>query len=165
MNWDEYFTQLSKVVASKSKCLSRQIGAVIVKGHYPISIGYNGPPVGYPHCQGECPRKSRGLASGEGLEFCPAAHAKRNAICGAARLGHSVEGCTMYMYCGVPCRECAKDIINSGISELVLISPLVYPEPGLTGKVLLECCGVSMRVINIPESSYSYRTDGNVEQI
>lgn len=91
-NWDEYFYNLCKTAASNSKCLSRQIGAIIVKDNTVLSIGYNGPPRGVPHC-GEryskdmnlikrmeninediyidiCPRKALGFKSGEGLEFC-----------------------------------------------------------------------------------------------
>jgi len=148
MDWDSYFLQICNVVASNSKCLSRQIGAIIVEDRRIISEGYNGPPEGFPHCGLErigidhelrtrlshipqekltktCPRRLMGFKSGEGLEWCPAGHAERNAIVSAARLGIRVKGTVMYMNCGVPCAPCLVEIINSGIKEVVC-TDLVY---------------------------------------
>ena len=50
MNWDEYFLNICNAVASKSPCLSRNIGAIIVRDNSIVSTGYNGPARGYPHC-------------------------------------------------------------------------------------------------------------------
>ena len=55
--------------------------------------------------------------------MCPAAHAEDNAITNAARLGVPTVGTTIYMNCGVPCRECLKRIINAGILEIVCVNP------------------------------------------
>ena len=49
--WDCYFLKIAKEVASKSDCLSRKIGAVIVKDKAIISTGYNGAPRGATHCE------------------------------------------------------------------------------------------------------------------
>lgn len=133
MNWDKYFLDISNVVASNSKCLSRKIGAVIVRDKSVISVGYNGPPRGVPPCcqwPGNksyiCPRKDRGYKSGEGLEFCPAAHGEANAVNNAARNGIMLLGATMYMNCSVPCKNCLTAIINSGISDIVVTGMEYY---------------------------------------
>jgi len=120
MNWDEYFLRIAKEVAGRSHCLSRQIGAILVKNRSIISTGYNGPPRGFPHCEGECPRQAAGFKSGGGLHMCPAVHAEVNAIANAARLGVSTKNTTMYLTCNVPCKDCLAVIINAGITEVVV---------------------------------------------
>jgi len=131
MSWDKYFLDLCDVVATNSKCMSRKIGAVVAtKDHSIVSTGYNGPPRGVQHCdkrfhpadymhKGGCPRRKMGFASGEGIDYCPAAHAEANAVFVAAREGWSLKGCTLYLNTGVPCMECLKAIIQVGIDEVV----------------------------------------------
>ena len=121
--WDQYYLNISKVVASNSRCLSRQVGAILVFDKVVVATGYNGPPRGVSHCLGDiCPRRQLGFSSGEGLHLCPAAHAETNCIYNAARVGVQTLDTTMYMTCGVPCKECLKGIINAGIKELVCTS-------------------------------------------
>ena len=123
MSWDNYFKELATVVASNSKCLSRQIGAVLVKDRAIISTGYNGPPRGVPHCKGSiCPRQLQGYKSGEGLHLCPATHAEANCIAQAARNGVSTLNSIMYLTCNIPCKNCLALMINAGIEEAVCIS-------------------------------------------
>jgi len=125
--WDAYFHSMCCTVAQNSKCLSRQIGAILVRDNVVICTGYNGPPRGYPHCdwvdaetgKKTCPRRILGYKSGEGLHICPAAHAERNAIVQAARLGIPVKGSTLYLNTGVPCKDCLIEIINAGVQEVV----------------------------------------------
>jgi len=126
LSWDLYFYNICVAVASKSRCLSRQIGAIIVYDNSVVATGYNGPPRGVSHCGPECPRKLAGFPSGEGLHLCPAAHAEANCIVNAARLGVSVVGSTIYMNCPIPCTECSKLIINAGISEVVVVDASFY---------------------------------------
>lgn len=147
ISWDKYFLQVCDTIASRSPCRSRKIGAIAIKdSRFIIATGYNGPSSGYPHCEGEiCPRQAKGLKSGEGLEFCPAQHAERNVVCEAARLGVSLQGCSMHMNCPVPCRECAKAIVNAGISEIVVTSMIPYPESGITGADVFYKSGVRVR--------------------
>jgi dCMP deaminase len=127
-------------VSEWSTCLSRKIGTVIVRDDILISTGFNGPPRGVTHCgearvfrdkslpfipiqnRNECPRRAMGYRSGQGLEFCTASHAEENAIINAARIGISTLGTKMYMNCGIPCRECLKKIINSGIVEIICMN-------------------------------------------
>ena len=126
LSWDLYFHTLCVAVASKSPCLSRQIGAVIVYENSIVATGYNGPPRGVSHCEEECLRRVLGFSSGEGLHLCPAAHAEANCIVNAARLGVSVLDTTIYMNCPIPCAECTKLIINAGITELVVEDASFY---------------------------------------
>ncbi len=130
--WDRYFRNICVAVASKSPCLSRQIGAILVRDNSIVSTGYNGPARGYPHCEGKipfeervCPRRTAGYKSGEGLYMCPAAHAEGNTIANAARIGASTVGTTLYMNCVIPCKDCAIILVNAGIVEIV-VDDLIY---------------------------------------
>lgn len=126
--WDNYFFELCKAVASKSPCLSRKIGAILVKDKSIVSTGYNGPPRGVPHCQDICPRKVMGFESGKGMEWCPAQHAEENAVSNAARLGVSVLGSTLYMNSVIPCQKCFGTLINAGITDIVIDNNDLYDE-------------------------------------
>lgn len=127
MNWDQYFFNLTHVVASRSRCKSRQIGALLARDNVVITTGYNGPPRGYPHCE-TCPRHNLGYASGEGLHLCPAAHAEQNCLANAARLGVNVKDSVMYMTCEVPCKTCMALIVNAGIAGIVCTSLKTYDD-------------------------------------
>lgn len=149
--WDRYFHAICIAIASKSPCLSRKIGAVLVKDKSIVATGYNGPSRGIPHCgqarllkdpmlaeyfvtnvahpsriSKECPRKICGYESGTHMELCPAQHAEVNAIANAARLGVSVLGSTLYMNCIIPCKNCFGSLINTGIVEIVVDDVKVY---------------------------------------
>ena len=126
MNWDSYFYTVCQSVASKSSCLSRQIGAILVRDHSIISTGYNGPPRGVPHCKQECPRKTLGYGSGTHMELCPAQHAEENAVSNAARLGVSILNSTLYMNSIVPCKNCFGTLINAGVTEIVIVEVKSY---------------------------------------
>jgi dCMP deaminase len=153
ITWDDYFMGICDAVARKSHCLSRNIGCVAVKDKRIIATGYNGPVAGYPHCNTKdlsgiltCPRRLAGFKSGEGLSMCPAEHAERNVINEAAKPGHSLQGCTLYMNCEVPCAECAKAIVNSGIKEIVTAQSATYDSKGSISRYdILSECGVIMR--------------------
>jgi len=68
-----------------------------------------------------CPRRMLDIPSGERLDLCPCAHAERNALASANQSGVSTIGSTMYCYCGVPCHECAVQIIQAGLSKVVCL--------------------------------------------
>ena len=120
-SWDEYFMKMAQLAASRSTCLRRQVGAVIVKDRHIIATGYNGAPKGLPHCAdiGGCLREQLGVPSGERHELCRALHAEQNAIIQAATLAQSIEGATIYVT-NQPCSICAKMIINAGIERIVV---------------------------------------------
>jgi dCMP deaminase len=77
-----------------------------------------------------CPRRVLGYKSGEGLEYCVAGHAERNALINAARHGIAVKGAIMYMNCPISCKDCMIEIINAGISEIVCTKLEFYDEAG-----------------------------------
>ena len=112
MNWDEYFLNIAEQVKLKSKDKSTQIGAVIVgRNKEIVSTGYNSFPRGIDDSVIE-----RQLRPEKYFWF---EHAERNAIYNAALIGASTEGCTMYLSCEIPCADCTRGIINSGIKEIV----------------------------------------------
>jgi len=131
--WDTYFHSICVAVSSKSPCLSRQIGAILVRDKSIVSTGYNGPARGYKHCgrhskEPVCPRRVAGYASGEGLSICPAAHAEGNTIANAARIGAITVGTILYMNCIIPCKDCAIILVNAGIVEIVVDDITPYHE-------------------------------------
>ncbi len=125
-SWDEYFLDISKLVAKRSTCMRRQVGAVIVKDKRILTTGYNGAPSGLEHCETTgCIREKMKIPSGERHELCRALHAEMNAILQAAQYGISLEGSMIYCT-NQPCIICAKMIINAGINRIVVISN--YPD-------------------------------------
>ncbi len=124
---DDYFMEIAKVVASRSTCLRRKAGAVLVKDKRILSTGYNGVPKGLPHCEDTgCPRAE--YPSGTHHELCRAVHSEQNAIVQAAIHGVSIEGATLY--CTLqPCIICTKMLINAGIKRVVFCED--YPDDGL----------------------------------
>lgn len=124
--WDEYFMQMAQVVAGRSTCLRRQVGAVIVKDKQILSTGYNGSPSGLTHCvQTGCLRQKLGIPSGERTEICRAVHAEQNALVQAAKHGVSISGSDIYTTLQ-PCVLCTKLIINAGIKRVFYAIP--YPD-------------------------------------
>ncbi|MBC7329753.1 dCMP deaminase family protein [bacterium] len=125
-SWDEYFMQIARVVATRSTCLRRQVGAVLVKEKRILTTGYNGAPRGLPHClEVGCLREQLGIPSGERQELCRGLHAEQNAIIQAAYYGVSIEGATLYCT-HQPCITCAKMLINAGIKKIIFEAP--YPD-------------------------------------
>jgi len=150
-NWDIYFLRIAKEVKEQSKCLSRKIGAILVKDKAIISTGYNGPARNVKHCNertldfyvklnniyyskneleklkggrekiDKCPRKFFGYKSGQGLHLCQASHAERNALIQAARNGISTLNSSLYCYCTLPCKDCMIEIINAGVKKIVCL--------------------------------------------
>lgn len=130
-SWDSYFMQIAELVASRSTCMRRRVGAVIVKDKQILSTGYNGSPSGLKHC-GEvgCLRQVLNISSGERTEICRAVHAEQNALLQAARHGVAIEGADMYSSVQ-PCVLCTKMIINTGIKRVIYARP--YPDPMAMG--------------------------------
>jgi dCMP deaminase len=125
-SWDEYFLSITKLIASRSTCLRRQIGCVIVKENRILTTGYNGMPSGFVHCadRGGCMREKENVPSGERLDYCFACHAESNAICQAAKFGISLCGATVYLT-NLPCTTCSKLIIQCKIKKVIYIDD--YP--------------------------------------
>lgn len=117
--WDEYFMEIVELIKTRSTCLRRQVGALIVKDKRILATGYNGAPMGCKHCtQVGCLRQQLGIPSGERHELCRGIHAEQNAIIQAAYSGVSVKGGTLYVTTQ-PCILCAKMIVNAGIRKII----------------------------------------------
>jgi len=175
VSWDEHYFGVCLSVARNSKCMSRKIGAILVREKRIISTGYNGPPEGLPTCdyrwtldkpfydkfqgdkeldweslQGKCPRRVIGFKSGHGMEWCPAVHAEENTILNCARMGISAKDTIMYMTCGIPCSKCMVKIINTGVKELVVSKFSWYDE---STKYILENSDVKVRLYDFVDKS------------
>jgi dCMP deaminase len=116
--WDDYFFRITDLVASRSTCLRRKVGAILVRDRRILSTGYNGAPQGLAHCLDiGCLREKLGVPSGQRHELCRAIHAEQNAIIQAARHGVSVVDSDLY--CSAhPCVICTKMLINSGVKRI-----------------------------------------------
>lgn len=127
-DWDNYFIEIAKVISSRSTCLRRKYGAVIVKDRVIISTGYNGSPRGMENCIdiGKCKREELNVPSGERYELCEAVHAEQNAIISGSP--DRMKDATIYIAGfeengsfanGVPCKLCNRMIRNAQIAEVV----------------------------------------------
>ena len=108
-----------ELIKTRSTCLRRQVGALIVKDKRILATGYNGAPVGCRHCiETGCLREKMGIPSGQRHELCRGIHAEQNAIIQAAYSGVSIKDSVIYVS-AQPCVLCAKMIINSGIKKII----------------------------------------------
>lgn len=121
LSWEEYFMEITKLVAKRSTCVRRQVGAILVKDKKILSTGYNGAPTGLEHCLDiGCLREELNVPSGERHELCRGLHAEQNAIIQAAYHGVSIQGSTLFCT-NMPCSICIKMIINAGITTVVYL--------------------------------------------
>lgn len=139
--WDEYFMQIAEIVKTRSTCLRRQVGALIVKDNRIITTGYNGAPSRIKECTeiGFCKREELNIPSGQRHELCRALHAEQNAIIQAASLGISTKGATLYVTLQ-PCVICAKMAVNAGIVKIIYKGE--YPDELSLG--ILEEAGIEL---------------------
>ncbi len=126
-DWDQYFAAITVQVATRSTCLRRKVGAIVVKEKRILTTGYNGAPKGVKNCldRGKCLREELGIPSGQRHEICRGIHAEQNAIIQAAYHGVSINGSVIYSTTQ-PCVQCAKMIINSGIKKIYCFES--YPD-------------------------------------
>ncbi len=144
-DWDEYFMRIAFLVAERSTCLRRKVGAVLVKDKRILATGYNGAPAGIRHCsEVGCLREKLGVPSGQRHELCRGLHAEQNAIIQAAMHGVSLKGAVMYITTQ-PCIICTKMLINAGVEEIVISQG--YPDE--MAREFLEEAGIKVRHVNI----------------
>lgn len=125
-SWQEYFIEITKIVAKRSTCLRRQVGAILVKDRRILATGYNGAPQNIRHCLDiGCIRESKKIPSGERHELCRGIHAEQNLIIQAAYYGVSIAGAELYCT-NFPCSICAKMLINAGIKRIIYLDG--YPD-------------------------------------
>ncbi|MEO0071403.1 MAG: cytidine/deoxycytidylate deaminase family protein [candidate division WOR-3 bacterium] len=124
--WDEYFLDIARLVAERSTCLRRRVGAVLVREKRILCTGYNGVPHNMAHCERVgCLRERLKIPAGERIEICRGIHAEQNTLVQAATFGIGVSGATLYCT-HAPCITCAKMLINAGIKEFVIADD--YPD-------------------------------------
>ena len=125
-SWDEYFMKIAALVAERSTCLRRHVGALLVKDKRIIATGYNGAPSGLKHCaEVGCLREELSVPSGERHELCRGLHAEQNAIIQAAVYGQDTRDAILYCT-HTPCLLCAKMLINAGVRRVVIADD--YPD-------------------------------------
>ncbi|MBN2233126.1 MAG: cytidine/deoxycytidylate deaminase family protein [Deltaproteobacteria bacterium] len=142
-DWHNYFMDIARLVATRSTCIRRRVGAVIVKDNRILSTGYNGTPSGIVHCVDRgCLRDELGIPSGERHELCRGLHAEQNAIIQAAYHGVCINGGSMYCT-NQPCIICAKMIINAGLKAIYITES--YADP-LAREILAEA-GIPLKTL------------------
>jgi dCMP deaminase len=110
-DWDSYFMEIARVVATRATCDRKLVGAVIVRDRTILSTGYNGSIRGLPHCDEVGHMMENG--------HCVATiHAEANAILQAAKNGVAIDGADIYITAS-PCWPCFKLIANAGIRRIV----------------------------------------------
>ena len=112
-DWDEYFMGIATQVASRATCLRKKVGSVLARDRTVLSCGYNGSPIGQPHCTDD----------GVGCEMedghcVRTVHAEINTVSQAARNGVSISGATIYTTAS-PCYPCSKVLVNAGVKRVV----------------------------------------------
>jgi dCMP deaminase len=126
-SWDDYFMKIADDVATRSTCIRRHVGAVVVKDKRILTTGYNGPPKGVSHCSKEsCLRNKFDVPSGERHELCRGLHAEQNAIIQAAAHGLDISNAIIYIT-NQPCVICTKMLINCDIRTFIYREP--YNDP------------------------------------
>ncbi len=142
--WNEYFMTIARQVATRSTCLRRQVGAVLVRDKRLLATGYNGAPRGLKHCaEVGCLRERMQVPSGERHELCRGLHAEMNALLQAAEHGIRIEGADLYST-DQPCSLCAKMLINVGVRTVFIGG--TYPD-GLAADLLAEA---GVEVVRLP---------------
>ena len=143
VSWDEYFLQIATLAATRSTCLRRNVGCVLVRDRHVLATGYNGVPAKAPHCADKgCLRQECNIPSGQRMDICRAVHAEANAIAQCAKLGVCVQGATAYVTV-TPCSKCAALLVQAGVTAVV--SSGVYPDEDT--KAILEEANVTVKII------------------
>ncbi len=148
LSWHEYHMRITHLVAQRSTCLRRAVGAIAVKHKRILATGYNGAPAGMDHCLDVgCLREELNIPSGQRHEMCRGLHAEQNVILQAAIHGVSIFGSTIYCTTQ-PCLICTKMLINCGIQ-------FIYYSQSYTDQLaqdMLTEAGIGFELLKIPEN-------------
>jgi dCMP deaminase len=161
-SWDDYFMEITKMVASRGTCDRGRSGCVITKNKRIISTGYVGSPIGTTHCDdvGHEMHTVKHDDGKESMHCIRTTHAEQNAIVQAARVGSALEGATIYCKM-TPCYVCAKMIINAGIKRVVCEKD--YHGGGRSKEIFAEA-GIRYNLLNPEMETYANMTpEDNVE--
>ncbi|MFH0762847.1 MAG: cytidine/deoxycytidylate deaminase family protein [Candidatus Omnitrophota bacterium] len=142
-SWDEYFLEVARLVAKRSTCLRRHIGAVAVREKRILATGYNGAPSGLTHCADiGCLRQKLNIPSGQRQELCRALHGEQNVIIQAVIHKVDLQGATLYVT-NQPCVTCTKMLISAGVKEIIISDG--YPDE--LARRLFKEAGVKIKQI------------------
>ena len=149
LTWDEYFMAIAKLSSKRSKDPNTQVGACIVSNDNRIlSIGYNGAPNGFNDEKFPWGREGNPLET----KYLYVVHAERNAILNYRGSRKDLENSKIYVDL-FPCNECAKEIIQAGIKEVVYLSDkYADTDETIASKKLLDSCNVQYRKIDLKDS-------------
>ena len=147
LGWDEFFIGVAKLAAGRSKDPSTQVGACIVsKDNRILSIGYNGAPNGFD--DDKFPWNRVGKIKNE-TKYPYVCHAELNAILNYFGSRKDFAGSRIYVDL-FPCNECAKVIIQAGISEVIYLSDKYCgSEENIASKLLFDNCGIKYRQLDL----------------
>ncbi len=156
LSWDDYFMSVALLSGKRSKDPNTQVGACIVnKNNIIESIGYNGLPKGC--SDDEFPWDKEGEALNTKYPFV--VHAELNAILNAK--GKDLSGCRIYVAL-FPCNECAKAIIQSGISEVIYLSDKYANTDSVkASKLMFKCAGVKLSQLEATHGKIELSFDVN----
>ncbi|MEG0235720.1 MAG: deoxycytidylate deaminase [Cetobacterium sp.] len=156
IDWDEYFMGVAILSAKRSKDPGTQVGACIVTPDKRIvGVGYNGLPAGCSDDEFPWDRDGDFLNS----KYAYVCHAELNAILNSTK---TLKGCTIYVDL-FPCNECAKSIIQSGISEIVYLSDKYNnTDSNIASKKLLNAANIKLRQLDpkFDELVLNFRKNG-----
>ena len=139
-SWHDYFMGIAQLVAQRSTCMRRQVGAIAVLDKQILATGYNGAPRGVAHCaETGCLRQQMNVPSGERHEICRGIHAEQNVIVQAATHGVSMEGADLYCT-HHPCSLCTRMLLNCGIKNIFYLDS--YPDE--LSRAMLEEAGITI---------------------
>ena len=140
LKWDEYFMSIAQLSAMRSKDPGTQVGSSIVsKNNRIMSDGYNGKPSGFSDDEYPWDREGEALST----KYLFVCHAELNAILNHS--GGSLEGCRIYTTL-FPCNECAKALIQAGISEIIYMQDKYSDTDSvIASKMMMKSAGVSFR--------------------
>ena len=149
MPWPEYFMNITYMVAERSTCLRRKVGAIAVRDKRILATGYNGAPVSVPHCaEVGCLREELNIPSGQRHEICRGLHAEQNVIIQAALHSAQINGAIVYCTTH-PCVMCTKMLINCAVNAIYYAED--YPDP-LAAQLLHEA-EIHAEKLSIPRSA------------
>jgi dCMP deaminase len=144
-SWDEYFVSISLLTKSRSNCIKRKVGCLVVKDNRILSLGYNGTPINTKNCyEGGCKRcmdqfnnkeNKNGNSSGKALDLCMCLHAEENALLFVNKT--DLKDSTMYVTL-IPCISCVKKILQCKIKRVVYIEDYSPEIDSLSKNILKE---------------------------
>ena len=148
-DWEVYFLKMAQLASTRSTCIRRHVGAVLVKEKKILATGYNGVPSGISHCSDVgCLRDKEQIPSGQRHELCRGLHAEQNAILQAAYHGVSIQGSVLFCT-NFPCVICSKMLINAGIRQIFYLEG--YPD--LLSETMLNEAGMELHRIEMEDDT------------